>query len=56
MTWPRTALVMVGPSGVGPFHSPDLRIGMTVQLIECGSNGPYWLKTPDDSDPAVQVL
>lgn len=43
MTAISTALLMVGPSGVGPFHSPDWRVSWVSQLVEAGSNGPYWL-------------
>lgn len=43
MTAISTALLMVGPSGVGPFHSPDWRVSFVAQLVEAGSNGPYWL-------------
>lgn len=41
-----TALVMVGPAGVGPFRSPDWRVSMTAQLIEGGSSGPVWMTSP----------
>lgn len=43
MTSISTALLMVGPSGVGPFNSPDWRVSFVSQLVEAGSNGPYWL-------------
>lgn len=43
MTSISTALLMVGPSGVGPFHSPDWRVSFVSQLVEAGSSGPYWL-------------
>lgn len=43
MTDVSTALLMIGPSGVGPFHSPDWRVAGCAQLVEGGSNGPYWL-------------
>ena len=41
MTTFSTALVILGPTGVGPFHSPDWRVGPThIQVVEGGSNGP----------------
>lgn len=43
MTDVSTALLMFGPSGVGPFHSPHWRLAGFAQLVEGGSNGPYWL-------------
>lgn len=43
MTDVSTALLMIGPSGVGPFHSPHWRLAGFAQLVEGGSNGPYWL-------------
>lgn len=44
-----TAQILVGPFGVGPFNAPDWRIGTTFQLVEGGTNGPYWLATyPQD--------
>lgn len=48
-----TALVIVGPSGIGPFHSPEWRVGLTIQLVEGGTNGPYWLSTPGEVLPGV---
>ncbi|MCU1445269.1 hypothetical protein [Cryobacterium sp.] len=41
-----TAFVLVGPSGVGAFHDPLWRVWGTAQLVEGGSNGPYWLTAP----------
>jgi len=41
-----TALVMVGPAGVGPLRTPDWRVSMTAQLIEGGSSGPVWMTSP----------
>lgn len=41
-----TALVMVGPAGVGPFRARDWRVSMTAQLIEGGSSGPAWMTSP----------
>ena len=43
MSGSSSALLMVGPTGVGPFHSHDWRVGFTAQLVEGGTNGPYWL-------------
>jgi hypothetical protein len=45
-----TALLMVGPSGIGSFHSPDWRVGGVAQLVEAGTNGPYWLYSDQDGD------
>lgn len=39
---------MVAPRGVGPFHDPLWRVGATAQLVEGGSNGPYWKTAPAD--------
>lgn len=44
---------MVGPNGIGPFHSDEWRVGLTIQLVEGGSNGPYWLTTPGELIPGV---
>jgi hypothetical protein len=41
-----TTFVMVGPTGIGAFHDPLWRVGATVQLVEGGNNGPYWLAAP----------
>jgi hypothetical protein len=41
-----TTFVMVGPTAVGAFQDPLWRVGVTVQLVEGGSNGPYWLTAP----------
>lgn len=36
-----TALVMLGPTGIGSFHSPDWRVAPDpIQLVEAGTNGP----------------
>jgi hypothetical protein len=43
MTDITTSLLMISPTGVGPFHSPDWRVGFTAQLVEGSGNGPYWL-------------
>ena len=44
MTTFSTALVILGPTGVGPFHSPDWRVGpMHIQVVEGGTNGPALL-------------
>lgn len=45
MTDISTSLLMVGPTGVGPFNSGDWRVGATLQLVEGSNNGPYWLFT-----------
>jgi hypothetical protein len=37
---------MVGPSVVGAFQDPLWRVGGTAQLVEGGSNGPFWLTAP----------
>jgi hypothetical protein len=41
-----TTFVMVGPTAVGAFQDPLWRVGVTVQLVEGGNNGPYWLTAP----------
>ena len=43
MTKVTTAMVIVGPSGVGPFHAPGWRVGEVLQLVEGGHAGPFWL-------------
>ena len=44
MTTASTALVMVGPSGVGSFHDRLWRMSPpNAQVVEGGSNGPYFL-------------
>lgn len=44
MTTASTAFVMVGPSGVGSFHDRLWRVNPRQgQLVEGGSNGPYFL-------------
>lgn len=43
MTKVTTAMVIVGPSGVGPFHVPGWRVGEVLQLVEGGHAGPFWL-------------
>ena len=45
-----TAFLFVGPSGVGPFHSPDWRVCWGANLVEGGSRGPYWLPLPPFDD------
>jgi len=36
-----TALVMLGPTGIGPFSSQDWRVAPDpIQLVEAGTNGP----------------
>ena len=36
-----TALVILGPTGIGPFSSPDWRVAPNpIQLVEAGTNGP----------------
>jgi hypothetical protein len=37
-----TAALLVGPKYIGPFADSDCwRIGLTVQVVDGGSNGPY---------------
>jgi hypothetical protein len=56
MTAISTALLMVGPSGVGPFRSPDWRVSWVSQLVEAGSNGPYWLtNAPGKSEQFLPI-
>lgn len=43
MTKFSSALLMVGPAQVGIFGDDLWRVGLTSQLVEGGSNGPYWL-------------
>ncbi len=44
MTTSSTALVMVGPAGVGSFNDRLWRVNPNgCQLVEGGSNGPYFL-------------
>lgn len=45
-----TAFLFVGPSGVGSFHSPDWRVSWCSNLVEGGSNGPFWLPLPSFDD------
>ena len=51
-----SSLLFVGPSGVGPFHSPDWRVSWCVNLVEGGSNGPFWLPLPSFEDQRVVEL
>jgi hypothetical protein len=55
MTSFSTALLFVGPSGVGPFHSRNWRVGVTAQLVEAGSNGPYWLYEHEGREHVVAI-
>lgn len=61
MTDVTTALVLVGPAGVGPFYSPEWRVGATLQLVEGSGNGPYWyLSSPyenfgEEWPPALSI-
>lgn len=48
MTKSTTALLFIGPSGAGPFHSPLWRVGSTAQVVEGGTNGPFWLISSAD--------
>lgn len=51
-----SALLMVGPSGVGPFHSRQWRLGFYAQLVESGTNGPYWLfHTQDRKEQSLHL-
>lgn len=45
MTDITTAVLLIGPNGVGPFNSPDWRVDLkaSAQLVEGSGNGPYWL-------------
>jgi hypothetical protein len=56
-----TTFVMVGPKGIGAFQDPLWRVGVTAQLVEGGSNGPYWLTAPathrdDEAGPESLVI
>lgn len=51
MTSFSTAFVMVGPSGVGSFHDRLWRVSPnTAQLVEGGTNGPYFLLGSGDDE------
>ena len=51
MTTASTAFVMVGPSGVGSFHDRLWRVSPnSSQLVEGGSNGPYFLLGSGDDE------
>ena len=43
MTKFSTALLMVGPAQVGIFGDDLWRVASSSQLVEGGSNGPFWL-------------
>lgn len=43
MTKFSTALLMVGPARVGIFGEDLWRVASSSQLVEGGSNGPFWL-------------
>lgn len=49
MTKFSTALLMVGPAQVGIFGDDLWRVSSASQLVEGGSNGPFWL-TPVSGD------
>lgn len=55
MTTSSTALLMFSPKGAGPFNSPSWRLGAYAQLVEGGSNGPYWLYQDDDTDGTLFI-
>jgi len=56
MTDVSTSLLMVGPTGVGPFRSPDWRVSSTIQLVEGSGNGPYWLFTDHKGSERVLMI
>lgn len=53
MTDVSTALVILSPSGAGPFNNSEWRIGHTIQLVEGGTNGPYWLASLGENITSV---
>lgn len=56
MTTASTAFVMVGPSGVGSFHDRLWRVSPNnAQLVEGGTNGPYFLLEPGDDEFAFHI-
>ena len=47
---------MVGPSGIGSFHSRDWRVGAVAELVEAGTNGPYWLyRDADGQERTIHI-
>lgn len=51
MTTASTAFVMVGPSGVGSYHDRLWRVSPnSSQLVEGGTNGPYFLLGSGDNE------
>jgi hypothetical protein len=56
VTTASTAFVMVGPSGVGSFHDRLWRVSPnSSQLVEGGSNGPYFLLGSGDDEFTFHV-
>lgn len=56
MTSFSTALVMVGPSGVSSFHDRLWRVNPgTAQLVEGGTNGPYFLLGSGEDEFAFHI-
>lgn len=56
MTTSSTAFVMVGPSGVGSFHDRLWRVSPNnAQLVEGGTNGPYFLLGSRDDEFAFHI-
>lgn len=57
MTTVSTALLLVGPSGVGPFQSRDWRVNPSTscQLVEGGNNGPYFLYTLGEKEAVFHL-
>lgn len=57
MTTVSTALLLVGPAGVGPFRSRDWRVSpsSSCQLVEGGTNGPYFLYTVGEKEAVFHL-
>lgn len=56
MTDVSTSLLLIGPTGVGSFNSPDWRVGYTAQLVEGSTNGPYWLFEENHGEERVLMI
>lgn len=51
-----TAFVMVGPSGVGSYHDRLWRVSPnSAQLVEGGTNGPYFLLGSGENEFAFHI-
>lgn len=57
MTTVSTALILVGPSGVGPFQNREWRLNpsSSCQLVEGGNNGPYFLYTVGEQEAVFHM-